>query len=130
MMNDEEEKGLTACESLIMKVIWDAGEDISAIELREKLKERFEKDYTRTTLATFLLKLTAKGYVSTYHIGRNSYVKALKSEDEYKQQRIKEEAEFWFSGRASNVVSALCKTQKISKEDADKIRSILDELDD
>ncbi len=35
-----------------MKIIWDERGDISAIDLRRKLKERYGKDYSRTTLAS------------------------------------------------------------------------------
>ena len=57
----EEGRDLTSCETLIMKTIWDEKEDISAIDLRRKLKERYGKDYSRTTLATFLIKMSDKG---------------------------------------------------------------------
>ncbi|MBR5474571.1 MAG: BlaI/MecI/CopY family transcriptional regulator, partial [Lachnospiraceae bacterium] len=53
---------LSAAEALIMKAIWDAKQDISVIELMKVLKEDYGKDYKRTTMATFLLRLSEKDF--------------------------------------------------------------------
>lgn len=127
--NFEGEEDLTTCETLIMKTIWDAGGEIPFMDLQKLLKEKFEKDYSRTTVATFLLKLSDKGYVENYRKGRNSYTRALKSEDVYKKKLLQKETEFWFSKNPANMISALCKCQRLTKEEADEIRSILDGLD-
>ena len=56
-------RGLSACETLIMKVVWDAKEDIAVQELIVQLKEQYGKDYARTTVVTFLGKMADKGCV-------------------------------------------------------------------
>lgn len=122
-------RDLSDCETLIMKIIWDAKEDVAVQELIVRLRERFGKDYARTTVVTFLKKLSDKGYVSTYRIGRASYAHAEKDEEHYKQQLLEDETKFWFDGKPSGLMSALCKTQKISQEEADKIREMLNGLD-
>ena len=72
-------RDLSDCETLIMKIIWDAKEDVAVQELIVRLRERFGKDYARTTVVTFLKKLSDKGY------GRASYAHAEKDEEHYKQ---------------------------------------------
>jgi len=126
----EEGRDLTSCETLIMKIIWDEEGDISAIDLRRKLKERYGKDYSRTTLATFLLKMSDKGFVRNYREGRNAYVHAVKSEEEYKQEMLEDTKRFWFAGKAADLVCTLFKKHQISKEEIAEIRRQLDELDD
>ena len=123
----EEEKGLSACETVIMKAIWDEEEDISLQDLIEVLKTNWGKDYARTTVVTFLLKLTAKGYVQTYRKGKNSFVHAVKSEEDYKIKLAAEERDFWFGGKVSSLISALCRERKLTKNEADEIRRILDD---
>ena len=59
----EDAQGLSACETIIMKAIWDEDGDISIQNLIEVLKTKWGKDYARTTVVTFLLKLAAKGFV-------------------------------------------------------------------
>ena len=94
----ETERNLSACETIIMKAIWDMGEDISIPDLIVRLKEKHGKDYARTTVVTFLLKLSDKGFVRTYRKGKLSYAHAMKSEDEYRKKLLVEELEYWFRG--------------------------------
>ena len=82
----DEDRPLSTCEAIIMKAIWDKGEDISISELAEILRTRYGKDYKRTTIVTFILNLTAKGFARQYRAGRYAYVHAMKSEEEYKQK--------------------------------------------
>lgn len=124
---DKEE--LSACEAMIMKVIWDARQDISIPELTVRLKERFQKDYVRTTIVTYLLRLSDKGFVSTYRKGRLAYAHAEKSEAQYKANLAKKQTDFWFDGRVSDFVASLCQTKHLAKEDADRLRRLLDEED-
>lgn len=126
----EEGRDLTSCETLIMKTIWDEGGDISAIDLRRKLKERYGKDYSRTTLATFLIKMSDKGFVKNYREGRNAYIHAVKSEDDYKREMLEDTKQFWFEGKTADLISALFGKHKVSKEEIAEIRRQLDELDD
>ena len=91
---------LSACEAVIMKTIWDADGDISVPDLIEALK-KYDKDYARTTVVTFLTKLTAKGFVKTYRKGKLSYVVATKSEEDYKDLILDNMIDFWYGGNVS-----------------------------
>lgn len=123
----EEEKGLSASETIIMKAVWDEKEDISLMDLLEVLKTKWGKDYARTTVVTFLLKLNAKGYVQTYRKGKLSYVHAVKSEDDYRTKLATEDRDFWFGGKVTSLISALCRDRKLTQTEADEIRKILDD---
>lgn len=126
----EEERNLSASETVIMKAIWDAKEDISIPDLIDKLREEYGKDYARTTVVTFLLKLSDKGFVRTYRKGKLSYAHIMKSEEDYKAKLLSEEADFWFEGQVPKMVSALVSKRELSKQDVAEIRSLLDGLDD
>ena len=126
----EEERNLSPGESIIMKAVWDLGQDVPVQELIRLLREKYGKDYARTTVATFLLKLSEKGFARSYRKGRYAYVRVLKSEEEYRQRLIREETDFWFHGKISAVVLALCSSGKISREEAEEIRRCLDEMEE
>ena len=126
----EEERNLSASETVIMKAIWDAKEDISIPDLIDVLREEYGKDYARTTVVTFLLKLSDKGFVRTYRKGKLSYAHIMKSEKDYKAKLLSEEADFWFQGQVPKMVSALVSKRELSKEDVAELRSLLDDLDD
>ena len=97
-----EERNLSSAETIVMKTIWDAGEDISVPDLMVSLKVKYAKEYARTTVQTFLLKLSEKGFVRVYRKGKLSYVRAIKDEAEYKVKLLQEEMDFWESGRVGH----------------------------
>ena len=123
----EEDKGLSACETVIMKAIWDEEEDISIPNLIEVLRTKWGKDYARTTVTTFLTKLVAKGYVRTYRKGKLSYAHAVRSEEDYRTKLAANDRDFWFGGKISSLISALCSDRKLTASEADEIRKILDD---
>ena len=51
---------LSPCEALIMKLIWEAPQDIPVQELIDQLRDDYGKDYARTTVVTFVGKLKDK----------------------------------------------------------------------
>ena len=61
---------LSACETMIMKVIWDAKEDIALQDLIRELADRYKKNYARTTVVTFVHKIVDKGFATTYRKGK------------------------------------------------------------
>lgn len=124
------ERGLTASEKYVMKAIWDTKEDIAFQDLLKRIKEQFGKDYARTTIATFLKNMEEKGFVTSYHIGRTAFIHAVKSEEEYKKQFIKDNTNFWFGGSAGEVMAALLETRDITKDEISKMRKMLDELEE
>ncbi len=99
---------LSVCEAPIMKIIWESNPDISVPELVKQLNEQYGKEYARTTVVTFLTRMAGKGYITTQRRGRISYVHAIKSEQEYKQQLAQKEIEFWFHGSMAEFAQTLC----------------------
>lgn len=94
----EEERLLSESESIIMRAVWDSGEDISVPGLIEVLREKYGKDYARTTVVTFLLKLSDKRLVRTYRSGKLSYAHALVSKEEYREILTKNLLKDWYAG--------------------------------
>lgn len=123
-------KDLSSCEKLIMKIVWDSKEDISTPEIIDEIRLRYGKDYARTTVATFVQRLMEKGFVTTYRKGRNSYVHAIKDEQQYKENFLKHIEDFWFHGETSNLLSALCRKSKPSKKEIERMKEVIDELGD
>ena len=120
---------LSACEAPIMKLIWESDPDISIPELTKQLNVQYGKDYARTTVVTFLTRLAGKGYVTTERRGRVSYAHALKSEQEYKQLLASKQTEFWFHGSLAEFVQALSMSSPITKEELQRVRELLDEME-
>ena len=54
---------LTNLEEMIMKCIWDYGEEIPFLQIGKELKERYGKEYKRTSIRTYLFRLEDKEYL-------------------------------------------------------------------
>ena len=116
---------LSVCEAPIMKIIWESNPDISVPELVKQLNEQYGKEYARTTVVTFLTRMAGKGYITTQRRGRISYVHAIKSEQEYKQQLAQKEIEFWFHGSMAEFAQTLCAAAPLTHEECQKLRRLL-----
>ena len=121
---------LSVCEAPIMKIIWESNPDISVQELLKQLNEQYGKDYARTTVVTFLTRMAGKGYITTQRRGRISYVHAIKSEQEYKQQLAQKEIEFWFHGSMAEFAQTLCAAAPLTHEECQKLRRLLDHVEE
>lgn len=106
----EDERTLSPSETIIMKAIWDYirknESDISVPDLIEEL-HKYGKDYARTTIVTFLLKLSDKGFVRTYRKGKLSYVRVVKDEEEYKEKLMRDDINFWYDGNIDAFMAVL-----------------------
>ena len=121
---------LSVCEAPIMKIIWESNPDISVPELVKQLNEQYGKEYARTTVVTFLTRMAGKGYITTQRRGRISYVHAIKSEQEYKQQLAQKEIEFWFHGSMAEFAQTLCAVAPLTHEECQKLRRLLDHVEE
>ena len=121
---------LSVCEAPIMKIIWESNPDISVPELVKQLNEQYGKEYARTTVVTFLTRMAGTGYITTQRRGRISYVHAIKSEQEYKQQLARKEIEFWFHGSMAEFAQTLCAAAPLTHEECQKLRRLLDHVEE
>ena len=119
---------LTEAESVVMRCIWNyEKEEIPFLTLIEELKDKYGKDYKRTTVRTFLFDLEAKGYAVVERLGKFSYVKPVVKKDDYKKVKAEEVLDIWFDGSAKKFISAL--SERISEDEGQKLNKLLDELD-
>lgn len=122
-------KELTSAEQVVMKCIWDYGKDMPLKDLIENLKIDYDKDYKRTTIRTFLVHLEEKGYITTYQIGKYSYINYQIEEMEYKQQQLEETKSFWFKDSGFSLVKTLYK-EKLNESKLKKLKDLLEDMDD
>ena len=122
-------KDLTSAEQVVMKCIWDYGKEMPLQSLIENLKEDYGKDYKRTTIRTFVQHLEQKGYVTTYQIGKYSYINYLIEEQDYKEQQLEQTKNFWFKDSGFDLVKTLYK-DKLNENKMEKLKNLLEEIED
>ena len=121
---------LTRSETIIMKAIWDYDGDMPLLKLLERLNKDLEHEYARTTVATFLLKLSNKRYVSTEKEGRVAIIHPEVSCDTYCTLLFYKYLEFWYNGDVEAMVRALGESEGTSAEMKEKIARALRALDE
>ena len=110
------EQGLTARESQLMEVIWDAGE----ITI-EELRDRLEDDLAGSTLRTLLSILESKGYVRTTKRGRANVYAPVTAREQAQADAVRTLTERLFRGSASGLLSRLVEDEEITLEELDRL---------
>lgn len=119
---------LSECELATMKCVWDAGEPVTCQQVIERLRTEYGMDYRDTTVYTFLSNLKAKKFITSKRKGL-TYYKAIRSEEEYRNEQLAKTEQFWFGGSSSKLVSALLQVKEVSKEEREELKQLIDGLD-
>ena len=89
-------------------------------------KEVEEKGWKKTTIATFLTRLTEKGALSAEKKGKLYYYTPRITEKEYKKSQTKSLITNLYNGSAKDFALAFFREQQLSKEDIRELRAIFD----
>ena len=108
----EDMKNMSSCEAMIMKIVWDSDHELSTAEVISAMKERYGKDYARTTVVTFIQRLIEKGYVITYRKDKQSYVRPIIKEQDYVQNLLRDICDFWFEDDWNKYINVLDSLKK------------------
>lgn len=119
---------LSECELITMKCIWDAKEPVTCQEVMATLRSKYDLDYKDTTVYTFLKNLRMKGFVDCYRKGVTHYV-PIRDEIEYRDEQLRKTENFWFQGSSPRLVAALFQMKKMSKEEKENLKRMINELD-
>ncbi len=107
----------------IMKVIWRAKEPISSSEITHAVENH---GWKRTTVATFLSRLTDKGAISAEKRGKAMFYTPIITAAEYKKAQVKNLVKNVFDGSASELVASLFEEKELSDSDIAELRAIFD----
>ncbi len=118
---------LSECEQIVMKCVWDAGEDVTCAQIKEVLKEKYELDYKDTTVYTFLSNLKKKGFVDSQRRGV-TYYWPIRDRDEYVGQIRKWYTDFWFHGSVAEHLRAYIYCHERSPEELHELKLVLTKI--
>lgn len=120
---------LTECELLVMKVIWGSASILSIQDITSRINQAYQKGWKKQTVSTFLSKIVKKGYLDMQRKGRTFYYYPLVTEDEYGKREITKCVDFWSDGKIGSLVASFAQVRKLTDEEKDHIRSLLDGMD-
>ncbi len=118
---------ISACERLVMKIIWDSTEDLALQEVMDRVNEENGKQWKPQTVSTFLARLVKKGFLSVYRKGRYSYYQPAVSKEDYWKATMQENARFFTKGDMGALACCLCE-DILSDEDIKRLKKKIDEL--
>lgn len=119
--------GLTNTEAEIMSIFWDSGkESFTFRELTEYARDFLQKDWKKQTLSTFLSNLQKLGLLEIKVNGRNYIYYSIFSRQEYINKWARDLIRTDFGNSLSSFVAAFTGGSKLSLEEADKIRKLLE----
>ena len=102
---------ISACERLVMKVIWDSTEDLALQDIMNRVNQENGKSWKPQTVSTFLARLVKKSFLTVYRKGRYSfYQPAVSKEDFWKATRKYAPMQTVIRRDVSNFCASLPKT--------------------
>ena len=123
-------ENLTDCEQLVMKTVWDAAEELSLMEVMQRVNDKYHKQWKPQTVSTFLARLVRKGYLRHYRQGRVFFYQILVSLDEYKGQLTNDYVSFWNHDNADEFLCALAQERPLRQDEIERIQTLIDGLDE
>jgi BlaI family penicillinase repressor len=106
----------------IMQVLWDRGRS-TAREITDALNE--DQAIAHSTVQTLLRGLEEKGAVAHESEGRTFFFFPLVKEDNYQRKATKDLVQRVFGGKVSDLVAHLLKHEKVSPDELEQIRQLI-----
>lgn len=120
-----EREELTKCETLIMKVVWDADEELSLTDVQTRVNEKYNKKWKPQTVSTFLSRLVKKNYLKSYRNGRVFFYQILVPIGEYKAYHTDQYVKMWCNNDAADFLSALINERSLRQDEIQRIKDFI-----
>lgn len=109
----------------VMEMLWKFPQGIKQSALLERLNEA-GKDWKRQTVNTFITRLEEKGLVRR----ESRTVWATMSKEDFSNLQVEDVVENVYGGMFSNLVLAFARDNKLTKEDAEQLKKIVEAYQD
>lgn len=109
----------------VLKVLWDK-QSCTSSQIVSALEDT--SDWKPKTIQTLINRLVAKDYISVDKTNKKAYTYYSNiSEKEYKKDANESFLQKLYNGSINTMISTFIKDQKLSKEDLEDLKKILDE---
>ena len=125
-MTKNSPQALSEAQQEIMEIIWAHGE-VSVSEVWDILREH--RVVARNTVQTMIVRIEQKGWIEHRSIGRTFVYKAIQPRTTTLRQRLDDLMSAAGRGSAEALVTALLEDASLTKDAADRIRTMIDEAE-
>ncbi|MCA8993381.1 MAG: BlaI/MecI/CopY family transcriptional regulator [Planctomycetaceae bacterium] len=119
-------RALSKSEMEVARIVWDRRQ-ATVRDVLESLPESRQIDYK--TVQTFLRRLEAKGYLTSQRTGRSLVYTASVRPTEVIKETVEDFVGRLFDGEPLPLVEHLIREQGMDHDDIDRLRGLLDELE-
>ena len=120
---------LSDSELFVMKIIWRSEESLSLQDIAERVNRTYAKNWKPQTVSVFLGRIVKKNLLVSKRQGRQFYYYPTITEDEYRRKEALKCVDSLGDGKADVFLAALSQARNLTKDEKEKIRGILNELD-
>ncbi len=124
---DERQAPVSESELEVLKTLWEVGAG-TVRAVNAALQGRGRR-WAYTTVQTLLQRLEAKGYVACDRGGPAHVFRAAVSREELVSRRLRDLADQLCGGTASPLLLALVEDGRLTSDDVQQLRRLLDRLD-
>jgi BlaI family penicillinase repressor len=118
---------LSVAQTEIMNVVWEQGE-VTLAQVYAALAAR--RALARNTVQTQLTRLVEKGWLLHRSEGKAFYYRATVPRDAARSRVVQRLVDAVFGGSAEGLVMTLLDGRKLSKEEADRIRALIERAEE
>jgi predicted transcriptional regulator len=118
---------LSAAQMEIMEIVWASGE-VGVADVWKALAER--RPVARNTVQTTLARLHDRGWLKARAEGNAFVYAAARKRDTVVSRMVSRLVDTAFGGSLSGLVAAIVESRRISAEEADRIRRIIDQAEE
>ena len=112
-----------------MKTIWENEDPLTVQEIMMQTNERYDKKWKVQTISTFLSRMVKKNYLSMERKGRTIYYYPLVTAASYRKRELDRQISFWEEGGLDGLIASFTRTAKLTEDEKEKIRRLLDAMD-
>jgi predicted transcriptional regulator len=125
-MGKADNSPLTDAQREIMEIVWEKGE-VTVSEVRDALARH--RELARNTVQTMIVRLEEKGWLRHREDGRTFIYSANRPRAKSLGAKVAQMVDRLFSGSPEEMVTALIEYRGLSADEADRIRSMIDEAE-
>ena len=127
MEEEEPQAALSEAQTEIMNLVWERGEATLA-QVWSALTAR--REVARNTVQTQLTRLVEKGWLLHRAKGRAFYYRPAVPRQEARSRVVNRMVEAVFDGSTEGLLMTLLDGRKLSKEEADRIRALIEQAEE
>ena len=127
MENEEPLPRLSEAQTEIMNVVWEQGE-VTLAQVYTALAAH--RELARNTVQTQLTRLVEKGWLTYRSEGKTFYYRATVPREDAQTSMVHRLVDALFGGSAEGLVMTLLDGRKLSREEADRIRAMIEQAEE